>query len=445
MIFAALTLVGGVIGWATGLFEGEPPTIAISVTIEDIEAEFNERAAEGAKELNTAAEADRKRLEGEMAEIARRLTDIEGALKERKTAIRDVDVLLTDASSEVSGERLQEARAALSKGDFSKADEIFAEIEASAQAAVQSAARAAYGRGEIAKEQIRWADAAAHYARAAGLDPTYDALIKAREFAWRAGGYAKAEDFGAELIRVAREEFGDDSPELATALNDHALTLWSLKKYAEAEPLYRQALEIAEKTIGTEHPDYATYLNNNANLLRDMGHRDEAERLFRKALEITAKTLGTEHPNYVGGLNNLANLLREDMERHDEAERLFRRALEIGEKTIGAEHPHYAILLNNLANLLQDMGRYDEAEPLFRQALEIDAKTIGTAHPEYAKHLNNLANLLWAMGRPDEAAPFYVEALEIFRAKLGPDHPNTRTAEANYAAFLADRDGGASE
>ena len=123
---------GGVIGWATGLFEGEPPTIAISVTIEDIEAEFNERAAEGAKELNTAAEADRKRLEGEMAEIARRLTDIEGALKERKTAIRDVDVLLTDASSEVSGERLQEARAALSKGDFSKADEIFAEIEAPA-------------------------------------------------------------------------------------------------------------------------------------------------------------------------------------------------------------------------------------------------------------------------------------------------------------------------
>ena len=105
-------------------------------------------------------------------------SDIEGALKERKTAIRDVDVLLTDASSEVSGERLQEARAALSKGDFSKADEIFAEIEASAQAAVQSAARAAYGRGEIAKEQIRWADAAAHYARAAGLDPTYDALLR---------------------------------------------------------------------------------------------------------------------------------------------------------------------------------------------------------------------------------------------------------------------------
>ncbi len=77
--------------------------------------------------------------------------------------------------------------------------------------------------------------------------------------------------------------------------------------------------------------------------------------------------------------------------------------------------------------------------------MEIDAKTIGTAHPEYAKHLNNLANLLQAMARTDEAGPLYVAALEIFRAKLGPDHPNTKTLEANYAAFLAERDAAASE
>ena len=47
--------------------------------------------------------------------------------------------------------------------------------------------------------------------------------------------------------------------------------------------------------------------------------------------------------------------------------------------------------------------------------------------------------------RTDEAGPLYVEALEIFRAKLGPDHPNTRKVEANYAGFLAERGGGASE
>ena len=91
------------------------------------------------------------------------------------------------------------------------------------------------------------------------------------------------------------------------------------------------------------------------------------------------------------------------------------------------------------------MGRHDEAEPLFRQALEIHEKTIGTAHPGYAIDLNNLGQLLRAMGQFDEAEPLYVEALGILRAKLGPDHPNTKKAEAYYAAFLAERDGGGSE
>ena len=49
------------------------------------------------------------------------------------------------------------------------------------------------------------------------------------------------------------------------------------------------------------------------------------------------------------------------------------------------------------------------------------------------------------MGRHDEAEPLYRQALEIVRAKLGPDHPNTKTVEANYAAFLAERDAAALE
>ncbi len=77
--------------------------------------------------------------------------------------------------------------------------------------------------------------------------------------------------------------------------------------------------------------------------------------------------------------------------------------------------------------------------------LEIDAKTIGTEHPEYAMHLGNLALLLRDMGRYGEAEPLYVESLKIFRAKLGPDHPHTKIAEEVYAAFLAQRDSGASE
>ena len=415
-IITALGFIGGFLAWFFGLFKRKPDPQPVQqplttlptdqpvmlMTKAAFEAELQAKAEEVEAALATASEDERARLEGQRAEIARRLADVEGALKAREAKVRELEALLDREGNKIGGDRLAEARAALEQGDFSKADDLFAEIEAREQMAVQSAARAAYGRGEIAEEQVRWADAAEHYARAAQLEPTYDALFKAREFAWRAGENARAAGFGENLIRVAREEFGDESAELAAALNEHAITIEALGQYAEAEPLFRQALEIGEKTIGTEHPNYAK------------------------------------------GLINLAALL-EVMGRYDEAEPLYRQALEIGEKTIGTEHPDYAIRLNNLALLLRAMGRHDEAEPLYRQALEIDEKTIGTAHPDYAIDLNNLAALLRVTGRHDEAGPLYLEALEIFRAKLGPDHPDTKKVEANYAAFLAERDGGASE
>ena len=231
------------------------------------EAELNKRAAEVEAELATASEDERTRLEGERAEIASKLADVEGALKEREAKIRDLEALLDREGNEIGGERLAEARTALEQGDFSKADDLFAEIEAREAMAVQSAARAAYGRGEIAEEQVRWADAAVHYARAARLEPTYDSLAKAREFTSRAGDYARAAGFGAELIHVAREEFGDGSIELAVALNERAISLMGLGRHDEAERLFRQALEIDEKTIGKEHPEYAMHLGNFAGLL----------------------------------------------------------------------------------------------------------------------------------------------------------------------------------
>jgi len=409
---ALLGVVIAFLGWITGLFkwlweQGKKPapvvvkqeTIrpgsdgTVTLTLEAYEARLRERGDEIAALIRDATGEERDQLIAAKSDLELRLADIDTAYAEAKTKITELEATLARFGNEIGGDRLAEARTALEAGDLSKADEIFAEVQAREEIAVQRAAEAAFGQGQIAEEHIRWADAAAHYARAAGLDPSYGALFKAREFAWRAGDHARAAGFGADLIRAAREEFGDESANLATALNEHAQTLHALGRYAEAEPLFRQALEIGAKTIGTEHPDCAAYLNNLASLLWDMG-------------------------------------------RHDEAEPLFRQALEIGEKFSGTEHPTYAIRLNNLALLLQDMGRRDEAEPLFRQALEIDAKFSGTAHPGYANHLNNLAMLLGETGRVDEARELHAQKHEIEKRTLGIEHPQTLKGAANYASLL---------
>ena len=229
---------------------------------------------------------------------------------------------------------------------------MLAEIEADEELAVQRAARAAYGRGQIAEEQVRWHDAAGHYAMAARRHPTYRNLYKAREFAWRAGDYAKATAFGEELVETARTEFAEDAPEFAEALNEHALTLKNAERYEDAEPLYRRAIEIAKATIGEMHPDYATHLNNLAELLRNTGHHDEAEPLFFQAIQIDKATIGEEHPSYATRLNNLALLLR-DMHRFDEAKPLFSESLTIFRNVLGDNHPSTLTVAGTHARLLR--------------------------------------------------------------------------------------------
>ena len=49
------------------------------------------------------------------------------------------------------------------------------------QGSIERAADAAYQRGLIAEDEVRWGDAADHFARAARLAPDFDRLFKARE------------------------------------------------------------------------------------------------------------------------------------------------------------------------------------------------------------------------------------------------------------------------
>ncbi|WP_299416706.1 tetratricopeptide repeat protein [uncultured Sulfitobacter sp.] len=417
-------------------------------------------------------------LNREIAALKAQIANPEASLKEAQKRIRDLEGILERAGNEIGGDRIAEARAALEQGDYSIADELFAEIEAREQMAVENSARAAFGRGEVAEAEVRWADAANHYARAASLSATYDHLYNASNFALKAGDFAAGLRFAKEMKRKSRAEGdklelssaldraatalqnsgnypaaeplfrevlaltgeleGKESESYANGLNNLAGLLDATGRYEEAEPLYRDALEIDRKTVGEVHPSYAIRLNYLAELLRVTGRYEEAEPLFREALEITRKAVGEAHPSYAVRLSNLAGLL-EATGRYEEAEPLFREALEIVRKIVGEAHPDYAVYINNLAFLLRRTGRCKEAEPLYRKALEITRKTMGEAHPDYAIGLNNLAKLLEATERYEEAEPLYREAFAVFEAALGADHPSTVTVAKNLEIFLAAR------
>lgn len=376
---------------------------------------------------------ERTRLQARIDELTAQINNPDSALAVERQRLADLEQRLIREGNELGAESLQSAIDALRRGETDQAEAIFTEITAREALAVERSARAEYGLGEIAEGRVDWAAAARHYARAADLHPTFDALLKAREFAWRMGDYPTALNRGTALLEIARK--GDDRAQLATAMNAHATTLHATGRYDQAEPLFREALQITRDTLGARHPTTANRLNNLAALLNATGRYDEAEPLYREALEITRDALGPNHPTTATNLNNLAELLRATG-RYDEAEPLYRETLQITRDALGPNHPTTAASLNNLAELLRMTGRYDQAEPLHREALQITRDTLDPSHPDTAIRLNNLALLLRATDRADEATPLYLESLAIVRAAFGDTHPNTHQIARNTLIHL---------
>src|SRR6056297_2516668 len=248
-------LIWAIVKW---LFSKPKPTQLAPDTIDQIKppqakdgpalhvAEFirlrRELKADLEAELAEAAEAEKSQLRARIAELEKQIANPDAALAEAQKRIADLEALLDREANQIGADRIAEAKAALEQGDYSLADDIFAEIEAKNELAVQETARAAYGRGEVAEAEVRWADAAGFYERSAELHPSFEALQKASDYAWRAGNYAAAHRHGEELLSFARKNGAREH--IARALNEHALTLEAQGRYPEAERLYQEAIEI---------------------------------------------------------------------------------------------------------------------------------------------------------------------------------------------------------
>ena len=350
-----IVVVVGVIITASGIIirnrtAPTPPSPGgeVRLSVEDFQAVLEKRAREVAQRLAQAHGAERSLLENELTEVKRQLSDIETAHADALRQIRALKTDLARLGDDISDTQRAEIRAAIETGDFSQADALLAEIEDRTDVAVVRAAEAAFQRGQIAAIQIKWGEAATHFDKAARLHPTYAHLNAAGVFANHTARHKTARRRFEELLKLSHHEYGERSPETATALNNLAGVLQATGQYAEAEQLHRQALEIDWEVLGEKHPGYATTLNNLAGVLQATGQYTEAERLHRQALEIRWEVLGEKHPRYASALNNLAGVLQATGQ-YAEAERLLRQALEIRWEVLGEKHPDYAATLNNLA------------------------------------------------------------------------------------------------
>lgn len=411
-------------------------------TIEEKDARIEELIADKTRAdvLHELAEKDREKLKQEVAELRSQHDALRNMMQNPQQAFRDhqaretqMGEILCDIGMQnaFGHNRIQAALNDFNALDYEAVDDLLAEAE---QQGIQQAVKSAFGRGLNAENAVRWQDAYTHYKRAYYLDEgNIDALQSYARMTWLLHKGAEGVPLHERLRDWARVEYGAESAEYATQLNNLAALYKAQGRLNEAEPLYKEAVVILRAALPEGHPDIATDLNNLAGLYQAQGRLNEAEPLFQEALTICRIALPKGHPDIAQSLNNLAGLYRVQG-RLSEAEPLYNEALAIRRAALPEGHPLIASSLNNLALLYKAQGRLNEAEQLFDEALAIRRVALPEGHPDIATSLNNLALLRYFQERFDEAVPLFREALEIFEKALPAGHPHTEGTRQSLEA-----------
>ena len=383
------------------------------------------------KKLKTARKPERKPLFRKIKEYNIRLTNISEALQEKQNFIISLKASLKQESNEIEAKKITEAITANRKGDFSKTDALFEELENREGITVERATHAAFVRGQIAEQDIRWRDAAEHYARAAHLYPCFDTLIKAQKLTLDIGNYSSALSFAMKAKEAAIKEYGEDTEQYAHSLNNLGLTYDKQGQYDKAEPLYQKASKICKKVFEKKNPRIAININNLARMYQKQGRYDEAETLYKQALNGRKEAWGVKHYYTAQSLNNLAEFYTHT-KQPQKALPLYEEALKICRKTLGKKNPDIATILGNMGNTYDIDGNYKKIESIHKEALLISQETLGDTHPDVAKSLNNLACFYSKINQHKEAEPLYEQAIEILESNFDSDHPITKKIKDNY-------------
>ncbi|MEM6621699.1 MAG: tetratricopeptide repeat protein [Pseudomonadota bacterium] len=386
-------------------------------------------------ELMAAEDAERDQLANEKAELERRLSDLDAAFADAEARIQELEALLTREGNHLGSERLERAEKALADGDFDEADKLLAEIEDDEELAIKRAARAAFGRGKIAEERVKWHDAADHYAKAARLDPCLEHIEKAGTLLWIIARYDEAVRMNEDMLNLAEREHGPKSWVTARALNNLGLRLKALGRSDEAETLFRRAIALEGLDAEQSPTDAAAHLTNLSTLLIDTGRMLESEPIVRRSLSLFRESIPEAAVSYAVALSNLAMIL-ESTDRAPEAEIAYRDALIAESNANISLNRDRSSILSNFAMMLRDLGRFDEAKPLLEEALEVDRATIGAEHPDHAIRLNNLAQLYRDTGDTADATRLFEEAVRVLRQTVGDEHSYTAKISGNWASFL---------
>ena len=248
------------------------------------------------------------------------------------------------------------------------------------------------------------------------------------------GEYEKAKGLYEKSLRIRERMLGEDHPDTASIYSKMGSVYEEQGEYEKAKGLYEKSLRIRERMLGEDHPDTARSYSALAGVYKKQGEYEKAKGLYEKSLRIHERVLGEGHPDTASIYNNLG-LVYAAQREYEKAEELFEKSLRVYERIMGENHPYTATSCSCLASVYREQGKYVKAEELHQKSLRIRERALGENHPDTANSYNSLALVYKEQGEYAKAQELYEKSLRIREKMLGENHPETAISYNNLAVL----------
>ncbi|OJA03424.1 hypothetical protein BGC33_03755, partial [Bathymodiolus thermophilus thioautotrophic gill symbiont] len=263
---------------------------------EQYEQGLNRREKEVTERLQQAHDKEKQLLEVELAKIQVKQNNLHPSYEKYITELKERIAELEQFKSS-NPQLFNKAIGALKQGKNKVADDLFAQVEKNNAYAIKTVAEASFQRANIAEDEIRYADALAHYQKAYRLTPKNTLYLSKLGFIYNIlGKYKKAIKYYELALKSNLKTYGEDHPKVAISRNNLGFAWNSLGKHKKAIKYYELALKSDLKTYGEDHFNVATYRNNLGFAWYSLGKYKKAIGYYELALVALEKTLGIEHP-----------------------------------------------------------------------------------------------------------------------------------------------------
>lgn len=239
-----------------------------------------------------------------------------------------------------------------------------------------------------------------------------------------------------ELLRgaVARKKALSDAPRMSILESEQelALVLAERGRYADAEPIARGLYSAKLSLLGPQHPSVLRAANNLGECLLATGQAGEARAMLEGAVGPLAAVLGPTHEDTLSARNNLAAALLE-LGEFDRAVGLYRENRDAFAARAGPDDARTVLASSNLAQCLALGGAVEEAEREFKAVTAASIRALGPTSRITLANDANYAAFLTERERWAEAVVVLERAAPLIERELGRAHPQCLAARTTLA------------